>query len=249
MIPGKPRLSIITVCYNAEDGIGETLRSVDALAFRDFEYIIVDGASKDRTLEIIRSQGACVTKLISEPDKGIYDAMNKGMANASGEFIWFLNAKDTIHDGAFLGTLDWSQDFYYGGVVLRNGEREVKRLMPRPEIGPHSSLIGQVACHQSMIVRRSLAPAYDLRYRFVADFDWSIRILGFRGLKSQRIESHWVNYELDGLSSRNVAKCWKENIDILTRNYGAWARPWAYGLYARFRLKAGVKKLIRPGGA
>ena len=242
-----PTISIITAAYNAATTMADCLRSMSSQAHAA-EHIIIDGASTDSTLNIVRRISSAA-RIYSEPDRGIYDAMNKGMANASGEFIWFLNAKDTIHDGAFLGTLDWSQDFYYGGVVLRNGEREVKRLMPRPEIGPHSSLIGQVACHQSMIVRRSLAPAYDLRYRFVADFDWSIRILGFRGLKSQRIESHWVNYELDGLSSRNVAKCWKENIDILTRNYGAWARPWAYGLYARFRLKAGVKKLIRPGGA
>lgn len=247
MTEGRPRLSIITVCFNAEDGIAATVASVRAIRFLDYEYIVIDGASRDGTLDILRSQGGCISKLVSEPDKGIYDAMNKGIALARGEFVWFLNAKDTIHDAAFLERLDWQRDFYYGGVVLRDGNRETKRLMPKPRVGPYSSLFGQVACHQSMLVRRTVAPTYDTRYRFVADFDWSIRILRTKGLRAQRVESYLVNYEIDGVSRRNASRCWQENIAILARNYGRWTLPLAYSLYARFLLKERLKRLLGGG--
>src|SRR6185369_15034173 len=85
-----PKISIITVCFNAQLGIDAILKSVEALRYKDFEYLIIDGGSKDGTLEIVRRYGHVVTKVVSEPDRGIYDAMNKGIALASGEFLWFL---------------------------------------------------------------------------------------------------------------------------------------------------------------
>ncbi len=241
----KPRLSIITVCFNAEIGIEATLKSVASLRFRDFEYIVVDGGSHDGTLDIVGRYKDIVHQLVSERDQGIYDAMNKGMRLATGEFLWFLNAADTIHDGSFLQQIEWHHDFYYGGVVLKDGEKTVNKIMPKANLSATSSLFGQVACHQSMMVRKSMAPAYDLRYRLVSDFDWSIRILKTKDIRTCLLPSYWINYELDGISSQNVEKCWRENIEILQRNYPWVGFPIAIGLYLRFLAKRKLKLFLQ----
>jgi len=101
-----------------------------------------------------------------------------------------------------------------------------------------------VACHQSMLVRRTLAPVYDLRYRFVSDFDWSIRILRIPGIRTHRLDRYWVNYELDGLSARNAMKCWKENLAILAERYGFLALPLAYLRFGAFIFKERAKRLL-----
>lgn len=247
-----PRLSIVTVCFDAARGIEATLRSLERLSFRDFEHVVIDGGSTDGTLEILRRAGDRITTLVSEPDRGIFDAMNKGIARARGEFLWFLNAGDTVRDADFLDALDWSRDFHYGGAVLCEGGRETKRLMPRARIGRWSSLRGQVACHQSMIVRRSLAPAYDLRYRHVGDFDWSLRILQTPGLRIGFVPRYWVDYEVGGFTSRNAAACWRENFAIFQRQYGAWSLPIAAALWLRFWAGRLVRRLwarVRPAPA
>jgi glycosyltransferase involved in cell wall biosynthesis len=238
-----PRLSIITVTYNAEATLGKTLKSMSSLKFRDFEHLIVDGASKDGTHELVRKEGGAQTRLVSEKDKGIFDAMNKGIALAKGEFLWFLNAGDCVLDGSFLERLEWDRDFYFGGVLITRHGKEIKHVMPRPQAAiPVLSLFGQVACHQSMIVRKSKTVEYDLAFRFVSDYDWSIRILKQPGVRVERVPSYWVDYELDGFSTRNAEKCWDERIQVIRKHFGLWTVPVMRSRRAWFRLKERIKK-------
>ncbi len=102
-----PRISIVTVCLNAAHAVVKTARSVAAIPYEDYEYLVVDGASTDDTVEALQKIVIPGLRVVSEKDAGIYDAMNKGIDLARGEFLWFLNAGDTIMDGRFLSGLDW----------------------------------------------------------------------------------------------------------------------------------------------
>jgi glycosyltransferase involved in cell wall biosynthesis len=184
-------------------------------------------------------------RIVSEKDEGIFDAMNKGIALARGEFLWFLNAGDAILDGSFLDELKWNKDFYFGGVLITRGGKPVKRVMPRRIAAiPILSLFGQVACHQSMIVRKAKSPRYDLSYRYVSDYDWSVKILRTRGIACERVDRYWVDYDLDGVSTRNAERCWFERRAVMQAHYGAWTRPILSARHAWFRLKELIKKRI-----
>lgn len=240
----RPRVSIITVCFNAEACIGKTLQSVASLAFQDYEHLIVDGKSADATLELVAREGTSRTRVVSEKDAGIFDAMNKGIDLAQGEFLWFLNAGDSILDGSFLQSLAWDRDFYYGGVLITLNGREVRRMMPSRFANPALSVFGQLACHQSMLVRKSKAVKYDLQYRFVSDYDWSVRILKRGDVRPSLVPAYWVDYELDGFSTRNAERCWEERVRVMRSQFGAWTVPVMLVRRQWFRVKERIKRLL-----
>ena len=181
-----PKFSIITVTYNAGAVLEDTIQSVITQTYRNVEYIIVDGGSKDHTLDIINRYREHIHTLVSEPDKGLYDAMNKGIRLATGDYLCFLNAGDELHEddtSATDGTLH-HRNRASRCTLRRNGHCRRRRTFP-----PHAAPIrsrdlnwksfkdGMLVCHQAFFPRRELAEPYDLRYRFSADFDWCIRIM------------------------------------------------------------------------
>jgi glycosyltransferase involved in cell wall biosynthesis len=114
-----PRVSIVTVVYNGEATLERTILSVKSLNYSNLEYIIIDGASKDGTLDIVERHKEVVSRLISEPDKGLYDAMNKGLDLASGDYVWFINSGDEVADPELLNRIfgiNSSADIYYGAT-------------------------------------------------------------------------------------------------------------------------------------
>ncbi len=181
----KPLFSIITITYNAAETIEPTFRSVVGQFFTDYEYIVVDGDSKDGTVDFLRSRKDCLAVFISEPDKGLYDAMNKGMHLAKGEYLIFLNAGDTFHSENTLADIAVSigssrPDVIYGETALVNDKREflgMRRLKTPETLNWKSFRMGMLVCHQAFIAKRTLAPDYDLSYRFSSDFDWCIRCM------------------------------------------------------------------------
>lgn len=241
----NPKVSLITVCFNASKTIGRTMESVACLSFRDFEHLIIDGKSTDDTLSVVEKHRNHATRVVSEKDGGIYDAMNKGLDLSRGEFVLFLNAGDSIADHGFLDSIAWDADFYYGGVVIRAGDKVVKRVMPGAFFPPLRSVFGQIACHQCMLVRKTHSPPYDLRYRFTADMDWSIRILRRPGLRKKRVMSYWVNYELDGVSTRNASLCWDERISMIRNHFGAWTLPISRTLRIWNAMKMRIKTALK----
>ncbi len=221
-----PLFSIITITFNAESTLEPTLRSVVAQQENDYEYLIVDGASKDGTVALAR-QYDCVTRIISEPDRGLYDAMNKGINAATGEYLVFLNAGDSLYAPDTLKKLhdfigENRPDILYGETAIVDSDRRfiaMRRLKTPEKLSWKSFRMGMLVCHQAFIVRRELAPLYDLSYRFSADFDWCIRCMK----KARTIaNTHLtlINYLNEGVTTRNHKASLKERYRIMVKYYG-----------------------------
>ncbi|MBD5325847.1 MAG: glycosyltransferase [Bacteroides sp.] len=222
-----PLISIITITYNAASTLPPTLRSVEAQTFSDFEYLIIDGASKDATIELAR---ACKrAKVYSEPDRGLYDAMNKGLHRARGRYVLFLNAGDSLPEPDTLqkyadaiASAPEEPGMVYGQTRIVNADRQMvgERHLRAPEtLTFRSFLNGMEVCHQAMLVRRDLAPDYDLQYRFSADYDWSCKILR-RSPLNVYIPTYVADYLSEGVTTANHRASLLERFRIMRRHYG-----------------------------
>ena len=225
-----PKFSIITVTYNAEKVLEDTIQSVIFQTYRNVEYIIVDGASKDHTLEIVNKYHERINKVISEPDKGLYDAMNKGIQLATGDYLCFLNAGDKFHDSETLQkivhTLKGQElpDVIYGETAIVDEEGHflhMRRLSTPAHLNWKSFKQGMLVCHQAFFVNRELAinHLYDLQYRFSADFDWCIRIMKkAKCLHNTRLTL--IDYLNEGMTTKNHKASLKERFCIMAKHYG-----------------------------
>ena len=214
----NPLFTIITVAYNAEKTIPATLKSVQEQTCRLFEYIIIDGASSDGTLKQISNSGIENLTLVSEPDKGIYDAMNKGLGLAKGDYVIFLNAGDSFHSHLTLETIaNTVMDNDYPGIVygqtqLVNSDR--KRIGDRHLSAPEYLTLdsfkeGMLVCHQAFIALRKLVDNYDTRYKFSADYEWCIRCLQ-RSHRNLYIDRILIDYLSEGVTTANMkASLWE----------------------------------------
>ena len=165
-----PKFSIITVTYNAEAVLEDTIQSVISQTYHHVEYIIVDGASKDSTLSIIDRYRDRITRIVSEPDKGLYDAMNKGICLATGDYLCFLNAGDSFHEDDTLQQMVRSisgnelPDVLYGETELVDKEGHFIRMrrLAAPEVLTWRSFKqGMLVCHQAFFAKASLVEPYD----------------------------------------------------------------------------------------
>lgn len=224
----SPLFSIITVCYNAADDLQRTIASVDSQTCRLFEHIIIDGASTDHTADILGKSVSPLRKIVSEPDKGIYDAMNKGLGRASGDYLIFLNAGDRFHD---VDTLKTYADFIeandrpgivYGQTSLVDaaGKYVGERHLTAPESLTYKSFSqGMLVCHQSMAVLRRIAPLYNTRYRFSADYDWCVQCLQHsrRNVYTGKV---MCDYLSEGMTTANRRASLMERFRIMSHYYG-----------------------------
>ena len=225
-----PIFSIITVTYNAGKVLEDTILSVISQTYRNVEYIIVDGASKDNTLEIIGKYSKYISKMVSEPDKGLYDAMNKGIGMATGDYLCFLNAGDKFHDKETLQQIAETlknkdlPDVIYGetAIVDEAGNFLHMRRLSTPEhLNWRSFKQGMLVCHQAFLAKRELTlkHPYDMHYRFSADFDWCIRIMKeAKCLHNTRLTL--VDYLNEGMTTRNHKASLKERFRIMAKHYG-----------------------------
>jgi glycosyltransferase involved in cell wall biosynthesis len=222
----KPRISVITIVYNDVKHLEETILSVTEQTFDNIEYIIIDGGSTDGTLDVIKNHADKLSYWISEKDNGIYDAMNKGLRIASGDFVWFLNSGDQIHEKntveELVRQIDEETDVIYGETVLINDEGEIlgmRRKQAPENLTWKSFFTGMMVCHQSVLVRRNVAPEYNEKYRFSADFEWVLV-----SLKKARkiVNSHQIlsRYLEEGATTQNHKASLKERFDIMKRFFG-----------------------------
>jgi len=224
----SPVFSIITVTFNAIRVLEKTILSVINQTYGHIEYILIDGASIDGTVQIIRQYELGVSYWISEPDQGIYDAMNKGLQIATGDYVWFLNAGDVlqshhiVQDLAMIAEQNGLPDILYGETDLINSVGAVfakRRLKAPKKLSWKSFIKGMLVCHQAFIVKRSIAADYDLQYRFSADFDWCIRCMRFADtIVNSRLRI--VNYLYEGTTTANRKQSLKERYAIMCRYYG-----------------------------
>ena len=239
----KPLFTIATVTYNAEATLGRTLKSVASQDYTRIEHIIIDGCSTDHTLSLVQryveeNQARHNIRLICEPDTGLYDAMNKALLNATGDYIVFLNAGDCLHStdtiSAVAQQTQWVKGSYrhpailYGDTHLVDKEGNFlrrRRLTPPEELTPNTFLDGMHVCHQSFYARTDLArqELYDLKYRYSADFDWCIRIIRRATRRRLRIvNTHLVltDYLSEGLTTSNHRASLIERLHIMAHHYG-----------------------------
>ena len=205
------RVSIITVTYNAEATLERTLKSVAQQTHPDIEHLIMDGASKDRTVEIARQYPHAT--VVSEPDKGLYDAMNKGLQRATGDYLCFLNAGDVLHSHETITHIVDGE-----GHFLRN-----RRLTPPEHLTWRSFKEGMLVCHQAFYINRQIAQPYDLTYKFSADFDWCIRCMKEgeqRGMVNHYLHEPLADYLAEGMTTANHQASLKERFRIMAKHYG-----------------------------
>ena len=227
--------SIITITYNAERVLEQTILSVIGQSYANIEYIIIDGASSDRTIDIAESYRAKINsperfEIISEPDKGLYDAMNKGLRRANGGYVCFLNAGDTfkgentVAEIAEIAEKNMAPDIIYGETDLidSNGDIFAERRLKTPErLTWKSFKMGMLVCHQAFIVKRSIAEKYDLQYRFSADFDWCIRCMKkAKTIINSKLKI--INYQYEGTTTSNRKASLKERYNIMCKYYGVF---------------------------
>lgn len=238
----SPVLTIITITYNAEAFLGRTLESISAnLAFINgsqrslVEYIIIDGASKDNTLAIAQPYHAMINKLVSEPDKGLYDAMNKGLQHATGDYVWFMNAGDEIRDSKviskLLPLLAEKADVYYSDAMFVNDDGTEVGL--RSQVTPHrlprqlhwrDMALGMKVCHQAFIAKRTLAPLYDSQ-NLSADIGWEIDILK-KSRQTYLVEFVLCKYLTGGISVQKHRKSLIDRFKVLSKHFGLLPTLW-----------------------
>lgn len=238
-----PKFSIITVTYNAEKVLEDTIQSVISQTYHRIEYIIVDGASKDGTAAIIDRYRSRIHTVVSEPDKGLYDAMNKGIALASGDYLCFLNAGDCFHADNTLQQMVHSingselPDILYGETAIVDANRHflhMRRLSTPAQLNWKSFRQGMLVCHQAFFAKRTLAVNYDLKYRFSADFDWCIRIMK-KATTYHNTRLTVIDYLEEGMTTQNHKASLKERFLIMSKHYG-WISTTAHHAWFVLRL-------------
>ena len=220
--------SLITVTYNAAQTIERTLQSVAMQSFTDYEHLIIDGASKDETVAICHRYQTERMTIVSEPDKGLYDAMNKGLRMAKGDYICFLNAGDKLHNADTLKHISQEKPcgviYGYTNIVDADGHfLYPRRLVPPEKLTWKSFRWGMLVCHQAFYVNRQIAQQYDLSYRFSADFDWCIRCMKEgerRGLPNVFVHEPLCDYLSEGMTTQNHKASLKERFNIMVKHYG-----------------------------
>jgi glycosyltransferase involved in cell wall biosynthesis len=210
------RISVVTVCYNSEKTIRDTINSVLTQAYPNIEYIVVDGGSTDGTLSIIEEYEGRITKVISEPDSGIYDAMNKGVKAATGEIVGILNSDDFFEDETVLRRVASvferrkSVDLVFGDVVFVKPDdvSSVVRYYGSKNFRPWKLRFGWMPPHPSTFVRRTVYEChglYSMAYKIAADYEIFVRWLLVEGLRYDRIDRVLVRMRAGGVSTSGLS--------------------------------------------
>ena len=222
------KLSVITVTWNAAATLERTLLSVREQSWPHLEHLVIDGGSNDGTLVLISRHHHERLRWVSEPDKGLYDAMNKGAAMATGDYLCFLNAGDTFFAAESVEMMmrslegESTPDILYGETAIVDDAGtflHMRRLKAPEKLCWKSFRQGMVVCHQAFIVKRNLFEPYDLTYRYSSDFDWSIRMMKKAGsIYNTRLTL--INYLNEGMTTHNRKASLKERYHIMAIHYG-----------------------------
>lgn len=241
MSPTTPTISIITIVFNRKDDIMHTLESIIQQTYTSIEYIVIDGGSTDGTKELIERYKEKIDHFVSEKDKGIYDAMNKGLKFAQGDYVLFINGGDQLHDhntienvfkDVFQNGIEWP-DIIYGECMLMDGKRQYITTRSKyrhqefpQELNHYSFKLGTNVSHQSFIVRRNLTSEYNLRYRWSSDVDWMLHCLK-KAKKTHSYPYVISDFVIGDSSTKHKISSLKERFLIMGKHYG-----WASTLFA-----------------
>lgn len=244
------KVSIITVCYNSGKTISETIQSVINQTYQDIEYIIVDGGSKDNTKSIIKSFKSRIDHFISEPDNGMYDAINKGISLACGDVVGLLHSDDVFADPDVINGIvsrfnDGSPDIIWGDVVFINSKNIIIRYYCGEKITPKSFNIGIMPPHPSVFIKRScydMFGNFNTTYAIAADYDLLLRFIVLNKLKYGYIKKIITRMKTGGSSNNSIFSVIKLNIEIY-RIHRVNSIPLRWNFLVR-KLPMRIKELI-----
>lgn len=237
----KYRITVVTICYNAVENIEKTILSVINQNYRNLEYIIVDGGSNDGTLGIIKKYEKHISKFISEPDNGIYDAMNKGIRLANGDYINFMNAGDSFYDNRVISKIVENIDddimVVYGDTLFQyNGSHKISKALPFTKLRYKG-----IFCHQSAFTSLQYHKhnEFSHKYRILADFNFFYQAYNRDSMKFKQVDFVVSNFDMSdgGLSKANYEKNYIELRDILSDHVSV-----IYLLWLRLQEKLGQIK-------
>lgn len=196
------KLSIITVNFNDRFGLLKTIQSVAGQVFKDYEYIVIDGGSSDGSCDIIKEYQNIISYWVSEPDNGIYNAMNKAIDVAKGEYCIFMNAGDTFCDAYTLSNVFATmpaEDIICGNTLMVETRKEA------PEEITFDYLFSNAICHQSAFIKTSIMVKYkyDEKYKIVSDRKFFIQALILDNCSYKKVPIDIVNYDISGFSAEN----------------------------------------------
>lgn len=238
----QPTLSVITVVYNNARDIERTIRSVVGQTYPHIEYLVVDGGSTDGTVAVIKQYSDRISQWVSEPDKGIYDAMNKGLAMATGDYVLFMNSGDEIYAPdtvARIFATEPGADIYYGETELFDDNWEslgLRRHHIPERFSWRSFRYGMNVSHQAIYIRRSIVGRYDTQYQLSADIDWVIRAAK-QAKRAVNTRMLVAKYLVGGLSKKRHRQSLVERFRIFTKHYGLLPNIINHGVIA-FNLAA-----------
>lgn len=204
----KLKISIITVCYNSQKYIENTIKSVLKQTYSNIEYIIIDGNSIDRTMEIVKNYKKQIDKVISEPDEGIYDAFNKGIVNATGDIVYFLNSDDTLYKEDIIEIImeefeNYTNSIVYGNVLL-NDEHNHFPMIYGKEISIEDFKKGYAPPHQAVFVHKELFEKYgmfDTQHKIIGDYERSAYFFLKEQGRIQYVNEIIASFRVGGVSS------------------------------------------------
>ena len=218
------KISIITISFNSENSILETFNSVKKQSHNNYEYVLIDGGSYDRTLTIANEQDH-ISKIVSKPDKGIYDALNKGIKNSTGEIIGFLNSDDTFYDENSLqhivDAFDKETDCVFGDLIYTDKNEKVKRVWKGSTFKKGAFKKGWMPAHPTFYCTRSVYEKlglYDDSFKIAGDFELMLRFLEKHNIRSKYIHKTLVNMKVGGASNNGL----KSKLDILKEEFRAF---------------------------
>lgn len=225
------KVTIITATYNSESHLQETINSVLSQSYKDIEYIVIDGGSTDRTLEIIKENKDNISKYVSERDNGIYDALNKGIKLATGDIIGFLNSDDVYNNSDVVSEIvqtfkNTNSDIVYGNIVyMSNGEdKKMIRYWKSNDFRPESLKFGWMPPHPSLYCRKKVydesGSFYD-SFKIAADYEFILRVFSNKSYVKTFIPLVLVQMELGGVSNnsfKNICIKSKEDYQVIRRN-------------------------------
>ena len=220
-----PLISVITVVFNNVKDIERTIKSVVNQTYSKIEYIVIDGGSTDGTLEIINRYKVQIAHLVSEPDNGIYDAMNKALDISTGDYVVFINSGDEIYDVNTIQNVfskEKDADIYYGETEMFdstwNSLGQRRHSVPQ-SLSLNSFRFGMSVSHQAIYIRRAIASHYNLSYKLSADIDWILDAL-IKAKKVVNTKMYVAKYLVGGMSKKKHRESLIERFHIFSKYYG-----------------------------
>jgi glycosyltransferase involved in cell wall biosynthesis len=221
-----PLISVITVTFNPGQLLPYTLENIACQTYQNIEVIVVDGASSDGTADFLKNYKKQSIKYVTESDKGIYDAMNKGMAMATGDYVIFINAGDGFYENKTLEKVfageDNLCDVYFGNTMMideAGNELGLRRLQPPSDLSWRSLINGMLVCHQSIFVRKPIAPNYKTNLSVAADYQWVLESL--KRATTVKSTDIIISLFLDGgFNKKHILQSLQERFSVMCHYYG-----------------------------